>query len=32
LRQADSPPAPPPPASGGSAGDSFLRNLFDEED
>jgi DNA-binding protein YbaB len=33
LRQADSPPPPPaPPASGGSAGDSFLRNLFDEED
>lgn len=33
LRQADAPPPPPaPPASGGSAGDSFLRNLFDEED
>ncbi|MDT7801677.1 MAG: hypothetical protein QOI78_5110 [Actinomycetota bacterium] len=29
LRQAD---APPPPARGGSAGDSFLRTLFDEED
>lgn len=32
LRQADAPPPPAPPASGGSAGDSFLRNLFDEED
>jgi DNA-binding protein YbaB len=33
LRQADAPPPPQaPPASGGSAGDSFLRNLFDEED
>ncbi|MGW5716608.1 YbaB/EbfC family nucleoid-associated protein [Amycolatopsis sp. NPDC003865] len=30
LRQADAPQ--PPPASGGSAGDTFLRNLFDEED
>ncbi|WP_372671246.1 YbaB/EbfC family nucleoid-associated protein [Amycolatopsis kentuckyensis] len=30
LRQADTPP--PPPASGGSAGDTFLKNLFDEED
>jgi hypothetical protein len=33
LRQADTPPPPQaPPASGSSAGDSFLRNLFDEED
>ncbi|WP_206787540.1 YbaB/EbfC family nucleoid-associated protein [Amycolatopsis sp. MtRt-6] len=32
LRQADSAPPAPPPASGGSAGDTFLRNLFDEED
>lgn len=31
LRQADTPP-PAPPASGGSAGEKFLRNLFDEED
>jgi len=30
LRQADAPQ--PPPAGGGSAGDTFLRNLFDEED
>jgi DNA-binding protein YbaB len=30
LRQADAPQ--PPPAKGGSAGDTFLRNLFDEED
>ncbi|WP_410621537.1 YbaB/EbfC family nucleoid-associated protein [Amycolatopsis sp. cmx-8-4] len=33
LRKADAPDPPAaPPASGGSAGDSFLRNLFDEED
>ncbi|MCR6485257.1 YbaB/EbfC family nucleoid-associated protein [Amycolatopsis sp. OK19-0408] len=32
LRQADTPPPPAPPAPGGSAGDTFLRNLFDEED
>ncbi|UOX86622.1 YbaB/EbfC family nucleoid-associated protein [Amycolatopsis sp. FBCC-B4732] len=33
LRQAgDAPPPPAPPASGGTAGESFLRNLFDEED
>jgi hypothetical protein len=32
LRKADEPPAPAPPARGGSAGDTFLRNLFDEED
>lgn len=33
LRQADAAPPPPaPPANGGSAGDRFLRNLFDEED
>ncbi|SEF31331.1 YbaB/EbfC DNA-binding family protein [Amycolatopsis pretoriensis] len=31
LRQADDAP-PAPPARGGSAGDTFLRNLFDEED
>jgi DNA-binding protein YbaB len=34
LRQADAapPPPPPPPAGGGSAGDKFLRTLFEEED
>ncbi len=33
LRKADAPDPPAaPPASGGSAGDSFLRNLFEEED
>ncbi|SFW46458.1 YbaB/EbfC family nucleoid-associated protein [Amycolatopsis australiensis] len=33
LRQSDAPPPPQaPPAGGGSAGDRFLRNLFDEED
>lgn len=33
LRQADPPPPPQaPPAGGASAGDRFLRNLFDEED
>ncbi|WP_026360391.1 YbaB/EbfC family nucleoid-associated protein [Amycolatopsis nigrescens] len=26
------PPAPPPAATGGSQGDQFLKNLFDEED
>ncbi|MFJ7210443.1 YbaB/EbfC family nucleoid-associated protein [Amycolatopsis sp. NPDC098790] len=30
LRQADAPP--PPPTTSGSAGDTFLRSLFDEED
>ncbi|GAB3137211.1 hypothetical protein GCM10027258_12370 [Amycolatopsis stemonae] len=33
LRQADTPPPPPQaPQRGGSAGVTFLRNLFDEED
>lgn len=32
LRQADAPPPPQAPPAAGSAGDSFLRNLFDEED
>ncbi|MEU0790881.1 YbaB/EbfC family nucleoid-associated protein [Amycolatopsis sp. NPDC005961] len=32
LRQADAPPPPPAPPAAGSAGDTFLRSLFDEED
>ena len=32
LRQADTPPPPQAPPAAGSAGDTFLRTLFDEED
>ncbi len=32
LRQSDDAPPPPKPPGGGSAGDTFLKNLFDEED
>ncbi len=32
LKRADGPPAGPPPAGGNSAGDQFLKNLFDDEE
>jgi DNA-binding protein YbaB len=32
LKRADEPPAAAPPAGGNSAGDQFLKNLFDDEE